>query len=94
MENEHVVFHFDSTGFPRGGVSGPGAGMLRLALRLGDQPGPDGGEGRGGGAVGEEVELLFLDAVFHVSVGAGELLVEIPAAGELGKVFGPALFSC
>src|SRR6516162_8246633 len=33
--------------------------------------------GRGRGAVGEQVELAFLDAVFHVAAGAIDLLVEV-----------------
>jgi len=35
-----------------------------------------GAEGAGGGAIGEQVELLFLDAVFHLPAGTVDLLIE------------------
>ena len=41
--------------------------------------GPHGG---GRGAVGEEVELAFLDAVLHLAAGAVEVLVEVRAIGR------------
>src|SRR5271169_4935125 len=34
--------------------------------------------GRRRGAVGEQIELAFLDAVLHVAAGAIELLIEAP----------------
>ena len=41
------------------------------------QPQLVGAHGVGRGAVGVEVELAFLDAVFHLTAGAVELLVEV-----------------
>ena len=41
------------------------------------QPQLVGAHGVGRGAVGVEVELAFLDAVFHLAAGAVELLVEV-----------------
>ena len=35
-----------------------------------------GAEGVGGGAIGEQVELLLLDAVFHLTAGTVDLLIE------------------
>jgi hypothetical protein len=36
--------------------------------------------GRGGRAVGEQVELALLDAVFHLAAGTVDLLIEMPCA--------------
>jgi len=42
------------------------------------QPKPQlvGAHGAGGGSVGEQIELTFLDAVFHLAAGAIDFLVE------------------
>src|SRR6266478_6251420 len=44
----------------------------------GGQPKPQlvGAHGAGGGSVGEQIELTFLDAIFHLAAGTIELLVE------------------
>ena len=44
-----------------------------------------GAEGVGGGAIGEQVELLFLDAVFHLSAGTVDLLIEGLSGIVLGR---------
>jgi len=39
----------------------------------------------GAGAIGIQIELLLLDAVFHIAAGAVELVVEaLRVAGETG----------
>jgi hypothetical protein len=39
----------------------------------------------GGCPVGEQIELAFLDAVFHLAAGAIELLVELAGLVLLGR---------
>ena len=80
---------------PQATDSGPGqtgvfqtiaAQALHQHIGAGRQGEPElvGPEGVGGGAIGKQVELLLLDAVFHLTAGTVSLLIE----GLSGVVLG------
>ena len=56
----------------------PSAQGLHQHIGEGSHQEPEliGSEGVGGGAIGEQVELLFLDSVFHLAAGTVDLLIE------------------
>ena len=70
------------------GLGELGVGQAEAAQRVDQHVGHDENHSRSWlarivavlGAVGEQLELLFLDAVLHLATRAVELLVEVPAA--------------
>jgi hypothetical protein len=59
-------------------------GEQHIGHRGAPQPELVGPHGGGRGAVGEQIELAFLNAVLHFAARAVELLIEVSGAGLLG----------